>query len=113
MAEDSLSRLARYEALCNGNWCSGPNDGYFYQNLVRLLRDAGRNEELYHLLIGSPDWMNIKFTTLFGDYSYVNDLEMAIADLTSPQTPDEIVRLASLWAARNVVNNRVRLLDQV
>jgi hypothetical protein len=42
--------LAAYRAACAGDWRSGPNDGYFFENLTYHLVEAGNAGELHELL---------------------------------------------------------------
>lgn len=51
--------LTGYAQRCPNGWPTGPNDGYFYQNLAHHLNAAGRQEELEDLLL-SPAWMEAK-----------------------------------------------------
>jgi WD40 repeat protein len=64
--------LAAYSERCHGGWATGPDDGYFYQHLVRHLRKAGRFPELRTLLL-DLDWINAKLAVgnisgLLADY---------------------------------------------
>src|SRR4051812_11704389 len=108
MSIDSTTRLTEYETYCNGNWCSGPNDGYFYQNLVRLLHDAGRDEELYYLLVGSPQWMRCKSVACKGDVSYLQYLQLAIETISIVSEPAQLLTLMQLRTAHRLVCARAK-----
>jgi hypothetical protein len=76
---DSLIRkhcdlLERYAERSEGRWPQGPNDGYFFENLIWHLRSAGRQDEALRLVLGF-DWMEAKLkacgiTPLLGDYDW-------------------------------------------
>lgn len=99
--------IEAYRKKCNGSWHQGPNDGYFFERLASHLHAAGRQSELYALLTDAPQWMEVKFAACVGDSAYVKDLELAIGDFHDPLTPEHVITLAKLWAARQVVNARV------
>jgi WD40 repeat protein len=66
--------LDRYAERCSGNWPDGPNDGYFFENLIWHLRSAGRSGEALGLLINFA-WMDAKLdacgiTPLVADYDW-------------------------------------------
>lgn len=42
--------LAAYANKCGSGWPSGPNDGYFFEHLLRHLNEAGRIDEAVQLL---------------------------------------------------------------
>ena len=94
-----------YRAKCGGVWHKGPDDGCFFQQLAHHLVQAGRADELYTLLIASPDWMEAKFVTCMGDASTLADLELAIQ-----QQPD-LLTLTQLHAARQVIHARVSVFE--
>ena len=43
--------LDAYSQRCPAGWPYGPNDGYFFQHLLRHLAEAGRDSELTSLLL--------------------------------------------------------------
>lgn len=75
--------LKEYQKKCADGWSTGPNDGYFFQNLPRHLTKAGRIDELRHLLF-SYAWIESKLDatgtgSLLKDYELVredNELEL-------------------------------------
>ncbi len=79
LGADSLIRkhrqlLDRYAQRCSGNWPQGPNDGYFFENLIWHLRSAGRSDEALGLLTHFA-WMDAKLdacgvTPLLADYDW-------------------------------------------
>ncbi len=49
-----------YRAQCQGGaWHAGPADGYYFENLARHLKLAGREDELRELLL-EPRWLQAK-----------------------------------------------------
>jgi tetratricopeptide (TPR) repeat protein len=101
--------LAAYGAKCPSGWASGPNDGYFFEHLAYHLRKAGGHAELYNLLTASPDWMNAKFAACIGDTSYAADLDQTIVDFADPLDADQVLVLARLHTARQIVHTRVSI----
>ena len=67
--------LASYRRKCAGkDWSRGPNDGYFFQNLIWHLRSARQGEDGSRLLMDF-DWMQAKLdtcgiTALVADYDW-------------------------------------------
>lgn len=67
--------VAAYEAQCRGRWADGPDDGYFFENLVGHLHGAGRSEELGDLLLDFS-WLSAKLrcsgtASLLADFGVV------------------------------------------
>ena len=96
-----------YSSRCSNGWHSGPNDGYFFENLAYHLHESGRKEELYELLTKSPDWMKAKYIACTGDAAYVADLELAIEDFNNPLKSNQLLTLIQLYTARQAINNKV------
>jgi len=77
-----LHVLSAYGRQAQQGWISGPDDGYFYQNLCLHLAGAGRSQELRSLLLDF-DWIEKKLQTtnlhsLIGDYDLLEgDAELA------------------------------------
>jgi WD40 repeat protein len=66
--------LDRYAQRCSGSWPQGPNDGYFFENLIWHLRSAGQSGEALGLLTNFA-WMDAKLdacgiTPLVADYDW-------------------------------------------
>ncbi|MBD1821115.1 helix-turn-helix domain-containing protein [Cyanobacteria bacterium FACHB-DQ100] len=99
--------LEAYQQQCPTDWARGPNDGYYLEHLVPHLFKSGRDKEVYELLIGSFNWMQRKFKDCQGDTAYVVDLNLAISKLCDPLTSDQVLLLAQLYTARQVVTYRV------
>lgn len=78
-----LHVLSAYGRQTQQGWVSGPDDGYFYQNLCIHLAGAGRTQELRALLLDF-DWIEKKLQStnlhsLIGDYDLLQeDAELAI-----------------------------------
>lgn len=101
--------LAAYQTSCIGNsWYSGPNDGYYFEHLAYHLLQGGHDYELYSLLTVSPQWMEAKFVACNGDTAFLGDLDLLIDRFTDPLTPDQLVQLAALYSARQVISHRTR-----
>lgn len=101
--------LAAYQQHCPEGWASGPDDGYYYQQLAYHLREAGRWEALAALLTGSPDWMRRKYEVCRGDASTMADLDLALAGLEAlpqPLPPERLAALIRLQSARQVIRQR-------
>ena len=66
--------LASYRRKCDGEWPQGPNDGYFFENLIWHLRSGCQAEEALRLLMNVP-WMQSKLdacgiSPLVADYDW-------------------------------------------
>ncbi|MFS0517803.1 hypothetical protein ACEYW6_24240 [Nostoc sp. UIC 10607] len=82
---------------------------YGFLHLTKHLNAAGRQEELYTLLTGSPEWMKAKSNNL-GNAAYVDDLELAINNFNDPlEEANQLVTLVKLYTALQVVNQRVSI----
>lgn len=76
---DKLTRkhrdlLASYGRKCSGEWPRGPNDGYYFENLIWHLRSARQSDDALHLLMDFA-WMQAKLdacgiTALVADYDW-------------------------------------------
>lgn len=79
LGEDTLVQkhqffLHCYAQRCPDHWSEGPQDGYFFENLVWHLRHAGRDHEAVQLL-ADLRWMQAKLdacgiTALLTDYEW-------------------------------------------
>ncbi len=65
------------------------------------------NLDKYASLTKSPDRLNAMFSNLATDQSYVNELQAAIRDFHDPLSASEILLLAQLYTAEQVVKTRV------
>jgi WD40 repeat protein len=66
--------LECYAQRCPNHWSEGPQDGYFFENLIWHLRHAGRDQEAVQLL-ANLRWMQAKLdacgvTALLTDYEW-------------------------------------------
>ena len=62
---------------CRRGWASGPQDGYFFGQLTRHLKEAGQIDELRQLLF-DYDWLRAQLNTnginsLLADYDWLTD----------------------------------------
>src|SRR2546427_126503 len=69
--------LASYAKECSDGWATGPDDGYFLDQLAYHLVQAERREELV-ALVTSFDWIERRLTTgslaaLYRDYDACGD----------------------------------------
>ena len=69
--------LDAYKEKCDQGWASGPQDGYFFGQLTRHLKEAGQVDELRELLF-DYDWLRAKLTArgingLLADYGWLTD----------------------------------------
>ena len=104
--------LNAYANRCSQGWhLTLSNDSYFFEYLAYHLQAAIRNDELYQLLIGSPEWMEAKFIACRGDTSYVADLNLAIDNFSKPTDSKQLLILIQLYVARYVVNNWAKNRD--
>ncbi len=69
-----IHMLSAYGRQAQQGWISGPDDGYFYQNLCLHLAGAGRSKELKSLLLDF-DWMykKMRYTSV---HSAVADYDL-------------------------------------
>ncbi|MEA5593459.1 ATP-binding protein [Rivularia sp. UHCC 0363] len=81
-------------------------DKYGLLHLPKHLDTAGREEEFYTLLTGSPKWMESKFQFFSRDTEYVDDLELAINKFSDPLESNQLLTLIKLYTARQVVHQR-------
>ncbi|NEQ50352.1 MAG: hypothetical protein F6K11_09505, partial [Leptolyngbya sp. SIO3F4] len=69
--------LDAYKEKCEQGWASCPQDGYFFGQLTRHLKEAGQLDELRQLLF-DYDWLRAQLTanginTLLADYDWLTD----------------------------------------
>ncbi len=94
--------LAAYRRGCDQHgWVSGPNDGYFFENLCLHLYYANRKGELKTLLLDF-DWMYNKLRVA-PLYTLINDYEL-FAEEDEPAI--EAVRTA-LYSAASIIAQRI------
>ena len=71
--------LDAYKAKCKQGWASCPQDGYFFSQLTRHLKEAGQLDELRQLLF-DYDWLRAQLAanginSLLADYDWLTDDE--------------------------------------
>jgi len=74
-----------YRATCPQGWPTGPNDGYFLENIVRHLLEADRSEEAVELLDGLQ-WIEAKAKVSLV-FSLQDEYQSTIA--TMPEAQEE------------------------
>ncbi len=85
-------------------WHTLPLDEpYLWHRIAYHLSKSERAENLYHLLTDTPDWMEAKLTALGSYVSFVSDLDLCLLYYDG-NTSDEIVRVATLWAVRQLID---------
>ncbi|HUN09550.1 MAG TPA: NB-ARC domain-containing protein, partial [Aggregatilineales bacterium] len=101
-------RLLRAYNPENRPWHQVPDDHYLYLRLAYHLQELGRMDELHRLAVGSPEWRNAKFRACEGDAAYADDLLMLLGRYKDrhPPTADEMLRIAELRAAQQVIAAR-------
>src|SRR5262249_52410349 len=103
-----------YSKTQEGNgWHTAPDDGYLYTHLAYHLLAGGRKEELCTLLTASSAWLEAKFLALNGDISYAADVNLAMTAYEGAVTATELLQLAQLVVARQVVQQRVRIYTDI
>jgi WD40 repeat protein len=79
--------LDAYGDKCDDGWPSGPNDGYYFQQLTYHFAGAKREPELQELLLNFA-WLQAKLTatevnSLINDYDYLpDDQDLALVKAT-------------------------------
>lgn len=96
--------LDAYAAKCSDGWTSGPNDGYFLQNLIYHLLATGDIEHVHRLLIGSSEWMEAKFRACAGHAGYLADVQLTIADIVDTSSAPGLLALLQLLMATQVAH---------
>ncbi|MBL8161412.1 MAG: TIR domain-containing protein [Anaerolineae bacterium] len=99
-------RLLRAYNPDDAPWHSIAHDGYLYYFLLYHLHEAGRAEAIHPLLTAGREWLHASSAACKGDGAYMADLEFALQD-AALETPDGLLRLIELNAARQVVYARV------
>lgn len=112
--------LATYRRQCGQHgWLSGPNDGYFFENLAKHLIHAGRKNELKLLLLDF-DWIQkkLQLTTVYSllqDYELLEDRDVDIVKkalyeaetiLNRDKTELAVQLLNRLWEEKSLQNNK-------
>jgi len=72
-----MELLEAYQKKCKDGWSTGPNDGYFFENLVYHMVESGRRDELRRVLFDF-NWIQAKLeatdaNSLITDYDYMPD----------------------------------------
>lgn len=98
--------LAAYRRYCGQHgWLSGPNEGYFFENLGVHLVQAGRSQELKLLLLDF-DWIDKKLQattlhTLLADYELLENKDT------------DLIKKTLYEAAPILINNKGQLATQL
>lgn len=82
-AANHQTLLHAYQTLAPGHWSTGPNDGYFFQHLLRHLRLAGHPDQADDLLYSLP-WLERKVT--------VTSTNALLADFPEEQANSPLAR---------------------
>jgi len=92
--------LASYTSQCDGGWATGPDDGYFFQQLSHHLQQSGRTAGLVTLLTGSSAWPRASLRADPSGGSLIVDIDRARASST------DVLVLATLATLRIAVQER-------
>jgi thioredoxin-like negative regulator of GroEL len=98
--------LNAYSSIASSDWINGPQDGYYYSNLVYHLLAARGIVPTGNLLVGSPSWMREKIKIEGNALSYLNDVERTLDALD--ESEPNILLLAQLSAARQIARKGPR-----
>ncbi len=79
---------------------------YTLLHLAFHLHESHQLARLFQLLIGSNRWLDAKFDRFGDDSLYVDELELALTSLVDPLTPEQILKVVQLHAARHLVHER-------
>ena len=85
--------LEHYSQRCQSKWANGPNDGYFFENLIWHFRNAGRGDEALALLTKFA-WMQAKLDAC-GVALLISDYDWFAARDASIRLLQEALRLAA------------------
>jgi len=102
--------LGAYKKKCAEGWYTGPNDGYFFQNLVYHLRELNRVDELIELLTGSSDWMEAKFKACKGNAAYASDINLVLELCDQLPSVHRELTLIKLHTAHQVIWKQVETI---
>ncbi len=78
--------IETYRSACLAGWASGPDDGYFTENLLWHLREAGLTDAARGLLF-DPSWLFVKLVRC--------GINALVGDFPPPEEDREAARLAS------------------
>ncbi len=104
--EKHTKLLDRYQNICKDGWVSGPNDGYFYENIAYHLYNSTINGQLRELLL-DYGWIEKKIAVagvsgIASDYQFVKDEKVF-----------DIIRGAILLSAYALINDPDQLKGQL
>ena len=99
--------LDAYWRKCPSGWASGPDDGYFFQNLCEHLLAAGKLDEAVELLTGLP-WIEAKCKAKLV-FSLQEDYCNTIAQMPKAQEGQESEAEAARREALRLIQGALRL----
>ncbi|HMS83578.1 MAG TPA: NB-ARC domain-containing protein [Nitrospira sp.] len=97
--------LHAYASMCS-DWYTGPNDGYFFENLAYHLVQAGQQKELYRLLVNF-NWLRAKLAAT-NINSLIADFDVLPSDISTLA-----VRGALLQASQILTEDPAQLGEQL
>lgn len=114
---DQPERHARlvdgYARLTGQDRVAGPNDGYYFENLIAHLSAAGRNGEAYALLTGSQRWIDAKRKHGGWEASLLADIDVLLDGMADPLPPSDVPQFFGLCMLRLVLQvDAERLRDE-
>jgi hypothetical protein len=86
-----------YKKTCGGDWVRGPEDGYYFQNIVLHLLLSRQRGEAIQLVTGTDRWFQIKRSRPRHQTGLNRDIELC--QMASPS----LVEMAGLCAVRHLV----------
>lgn len=98
--------LEAYAEICENGWASGPDDGYFFEQLSVHLPAAGREQELKELLLNF-EWLQAKLQ--FTDVSSL----IADYDLQEPLSSHNLIQSAIRLSAPAISKDASQLAGQL
>lgn len=103
--------LQRYAQRCSGNWAAGPDDGYFFQNLIWHLRSAERTEEALALLTNFA-WVRAKLDAC-GIALLISDLDWSASRDPNARLLQEALRLSAYVLSADPRQLNAQLLGRI
>jgi len=102
-----LCLLDAYGKKCPNGWPSGPDDGYYFQNLCEHMLTAGKLDDAVVLLTGLP-WIEAKCKAKLFD-SLLKDYRSVIAVLSEAHEGQQVERDQATRETLNLIQGTLRL----
>lgn len=95
------------EQRVDDNWDSVAPDGYYYEYLSYHLAKSNNNDELYALLVDTPDWWRAKLRHSGHFASYIDDINLALSTFSQPISTEQLGIVIQLYAAKETVQKSI------